>query len=59
MTLKLEILIFGQQMMMHINDFESIYLLIMDEFHLIIYIIQIINDIHSYEIIHLWTYSSM
>jgi hypothetical protein len=33
MTFKFEILIFGQQMKIDINDFELIYLPIMDEFH--------------------------
>jgi hypothetical protein len=47
MTFKLEILIFGQQMRMDINNFEFIYLLIMDDFHLMIYyLIKIINEIH-------------
>jgi len=32
MTLKFEILIFGQQMKMDMNNFEFIYLPIMDEF---------------------------
>jgi len=67
MTFKFGILIFGQQMRMDINNFEFIYLPIMDEFHRMIYLFnQIINeihpyknDIHPYEIIHLWTYSSM
>jgi hypothetical protein len=68
MTFKFEILIFGQQIMkMDINKFSFIFLPIMDEFHLMIFLfIQIINEIHSwkndihpYEIIHLWTYSSM
>jgi hypothetical protein len=38
-------------MRMDINDFE--YIPIMDEFH------PCKNDIHPYEIIHRWTYSSM
>jgi hypothetical protein len=38
MTFKFEILILGQQMKMDINNFEFIYLLIMDEFHLTIYL---------------------
>jgi hypothetical protein len=59
MTFKFEILILGQQMRMDINNFEFIYLLIMDEFHLIHEIHPCKNDIHPYEIIHLWTYSSM
>jgi hypothetical protein len=33
MTFKVEILIFGQQMKMKINNFEFIYFSIMDEFH--------------------------
>jgi hypothetical protein len=67
MTFKFEILIFGQQMRMDINNFEFIYLSIMDEFHPILYLFNPIineirpckNGIHPYEIIHLWTYSSM
>jgi hypothetical protein len=59
MTFKFEILIFEQQMKMDLNNFKFIYLPIMDEFHPFIYLMQIINDIHPYEIIHLWTYSSM
>jgi len=54
-------------MMMDINNFELIYLLIMDEFHPLIYSFisnhkwnsSMKNDIHPYEIIYLWTYSSM
>jgi len=38
MAFKFEILIFGQQMEMDINNFELIYLLIMDEFHPMIYV---------------------
>ncbi len=38
MTFKFEVLILGQQMRIHINKFEFIYLLIMDEFHPIIYL---------------------
>jgi hypothetical protein len=38
---------------MDINIFKNIYLLIMDEVH------PMINEIHPYEIIHLWTHSSM
>ncbi len=38
MTFKFEVLIFGQQMKMDINNFESFYLPIMDEFHPIIYL---------------------
>jgi hypothetical protein len=38
MTFKIEILIFEKQMMMDINNFEFIYLLIMDEFHPMIYL---------------------
>jgi hypothetical protein len=53
MTFKFEILILGQQMRMDINNFEFIYLPIMDEIH------PCKNDIDPYEIIHLWTYSSM
>jgi len=34
---KIEILIFGQQMMMGINNFEFIYLLFKDEFHSMVY----------------------
>ncbi len=53
--------------MMDINNFEFIYIPIMGEFHpMVFYLIQIINeihpcrhDIHPYEFIHLWTYSSM
>jgi hypothetical protein len=42
-------------MKMDINHYECIYLPIMDEFHpMIIYLIQIINSIHPYEIIHLY-----
>jgi hypothetical protein len=37
MTFKFEILILGQQLMMDIYNFEFIYLLIIDEFHLILY----------------------
>jgi hypothetical protein len=45
---------------MDINNFELIHLPIMDEFHPMIYLINPCkNDIHPYEIIHLWTYSSM
>jgi hypothetical protein len=44
--MKFEILIFEQQMKRDVN-------------YLFIYIIQIINEIHPYEIIHLWTYSSI
>jgi hypothetical protein len=44
-------------MKMDINNFKVIYLSIMDEFHQIIYLIQIINEIHSYGIIHLSTHS--
>jgi hypothetical protein len=43
MTFKLEILIFGQQMKMDINKFLFIYFIIMDEFHLMIYLF---NSIH-------------
>jgi hypothetical protein len=60
MTFKFDILIFGQQMMMDINSFEFIKIPIMGEFHPMIYLlIQIINEIHPYEIIYLWTYSSL
>jgi hypothetical protein len=68
MTFKFEILIFGQQMRMDINNFEFIYLPTMDEFHPMIYLFnsnhirnssRCKNDIHPYESIHLWTYSSM
>jgi len=52
MTFKFEILIFGKKMRMDVNNFEFIYLLIMDEFHPMIYLIEIINKIHPYEIIH-------
>jgi hypothetical protein len=38
MTFKFEILILGQQMKMDINNFEFIYLPIMDEFHQMIYL---------------------
>jgi len=38
MTFKFEILLLGQQMNMDINNFELIYLLIMDEFHPMIYV---------------------
>jgi hypothetical protein len=38
MTFKFEILIFGQQMKMDINNFEFIHLPIMDEVHPIIYL---------------------
>ncbi len=38
MTFKFEILIFGQKMRMDIKYFEFIYLLIMDEFHPMIYL---------------------
>jgi len=60
MTFKFEISILGQQMKININTFKFIYLPIIDEFHLIIYLIQLINeihpcknDIHLYEIIPL------
>jgi hypothetical protein len=66
MTFKFEILILGQQMKMDINNYLFIYFTTMDEFHPMIYLIQFINeihpcknDIHPYEIIHLWTHSSM
>ncbi len=59
MVFKFGILILGQQMKMDINNLKLIYLPIMDEFNPIIYLIQIINeihpcknDIHPYEIIH-------
>jgi hypothetical protein len=60
-------LILGQQIRMVINKFEFIYLLIMHEFHPMIYLFNpnhkwnssMKNDIHPCEIIHLWTYSSM
>jgi hypothetical protein len=44
---------FGQPM--DINNFEFIYFPIMNEFfsNLFIYLIQVINEIHPYEIIHL------
>ncbi len=46
MTFKFEILIFRQQMKMDINIFEFIYLLIMDKFHPMNYLlIQITNEI--------------
>jgi len=38
MTFKFEILIFGQQMRMDVNNFEFIYLLMMDEFHSMFYL---------------------
>jgi hypothetical protein len=38
MTFKFEILILGQQMKMDINNFEFIYLPMMDEFHPFIYL---------------------
>jgi len=38
MAFKFEILIFGQQMKMDINNYLFIYLPIMDEFHSIIYL---------------------
>jgi hypothetical protein len=38
MTFKSEILIFGQQMKLDINNFEFIYVPIMDEFHPMIYL---------------------
>jgi hypothetical protein len=38
MTFKFEILILGQQMGMDINNFEFIYVPIMDEFHPMIYL---------------------
>jgi hypothetical protein len=38
MTFKFEILILGQQMKMDTNNFEFIYLPIMDEFHPMIYL---------------------
>jgi hypothetical protein len=53
MAFKFEISILGQQMKMDINYFLFIYFPIMDEFH------PMINEIHPYEIIHLWTHSSM
>jgi len=54
MTFKFEILILRQKMRMDTNNFEFIYLSIMDEFHPMIYLlIQIINEVHPYEIIHL------
>jgi hypothetical protein len=39
MAFKFEILKFGKQMGMDINNFEFIYFMIMDEFHPIIYLI--------------------
>jgi hypothetical protein len=39
-------IIFGQQIRMDINKFEFIYLPIMDELHPMIYLTQIINEIH-------------
>jgi len=66
MRFKFEILILGQKMKMNINNFKIIYLTIMDEFLTMIYLFNLINeihpcknDIHPYEIIHLWTHSSM
>jgi hypothetical protein len=38
MTFKFEILIFGEQMKMDINNLKFIYLPIMDEFHPMIYL---------------------
>jgi hypothetical protein len=38
MAFSFEILTFGQQMKMDINNFEFIYLSIMDEFHPMIYL---------------------
>jgi hypothetical protein len=38
MTLKFEILMFGQQMKMDKNKFEFFFLPIMDEFHPMIYL---------------------
>jgi len=38
MTFNFDILIFGQQMKMDINNFESIYFLIMDEYNPMIYL---------------------
>jgi hypothetical protein len=38
MAFKFEILIFGQQIRMDINNFEFIYLLIMDGFYPMIYL---------------------
>jgi hypothetical protein len=47
MTFKFEILIFGQQMKMDINNFEFIiFQLWMNFIQLFIYLIQIINEIH-------------
>jgi len=49
---KFEILIFGQQMKMDINNFEFIYLPIMDDFiQWFIDLTQIINDIHPCKMI--------
>jgi hypothetical protein len=66
MTLKFEILILGQQMKMDINKNLFIYFQIMDEFHPMIYLFNPIHKwnssmqkIHPYEIVHLWTHSSM
>jgi len=53
MTFKFKISILGQQMKMDINNFEFIYLSIMDAFHLMIYyLIKIINDIHPCKFIY-------
>jgi hypothetical protein len=47
MVFRFAISILGQQIGMHINQFEFIFLSIMDEFHPInYYLIQIINEIH-------------
>ncbi len=62
MTFKFETSILGQQMKININNFQFIYLSIMDAFHSMIYLLnQIINEIHPFkndihpcEIIHLW-----
>ncbi len=54
MTFKFEMSIFGEQMKMDINYFKFIYLIIMDEFHSMIYLFNPIhNEIHPYKIIHL------
>ncbi len=68
MTFKCEILIFGQQMKMDINNFEFIiFQLWMNFIQLFIYLIQIMNEIHPCEnesllnmiFLKLLTYSSM
>jgi hypothetical protein len=64
MRFKFEILIFGQQMRMDINDFEFIYLPIMNEFLLMICLIQVVNEIHHnksfiYGHIHLYRWIIM